>query len=133
MTHTTTSRPGKLARRSRGQVNHLRGLSAEDQVQRLYERTGARCLKRRWRGRGGEIDLIFERGEEVIFVEVKASKTHAAAAESLRPAQAARVCRAAEEFIGTRSTGSLTPMRIDVALVNDQGAIDVLENALMAA
>ncbi len=113
-------------------MSYLRGHAAEEQVARHYARQGARLLQKRWRGEAGEIDLIFACRSEVICVEVKASSTHEAAAQSLRPAQLARLCAAAEEFLGTQPRGSLTPMRFDVALVDGQGAIEVLQNAVMA-
>lgn len=123
--------PGTVdPRQARGAMGHARGLSAEDQVERDYVRRGARCLARRWRGTGGEIDLILELGADVIFVEVKASLSHARAAERVTPRQAARLIRTAEEFLGTRPRGLLTPMRIDVALVDGQGVIEIVENAL---
>ncbi len=117
-------------RRARGAMGHARGLSAEEQVERHYGRRGARCLERRWRGTGGEVDLILELAGDVVFVEVKASRSHARAAERVSPRQAERLVRTAEEYLGTLPHGLLTPMRIDVALVDGQGAIEIVENAL---
>ncbi len=118
------------ARQARGAMGYARGLAAEVQVEQVYLRRGARCLERRWRGSGGEIDLIFALDEDVVFVEVKASRTHAQAAAHLSPRQAARLMQSAEAFLGTLPRGTLTPMRIDVALVDAQGRIEILENAL---
>lgn len=117
---------------ARGQMAHASGAACEDQVRRWYEKRGATCLETRWRGQGGEIDLIFRAGDDIVFVEVKSSRTHGRAADLLNKRQIARLCAAAEEYLGTLPTGSLTPMRMDVALVDAQGHIDVLENALMA-
>lgn len=127
--------PGGDTRRTRGaQAYHL-GLSAEDIVARHYAERGYEVLERRWRGAGGEIDLIFRHGEgdgeEIVFVEVKASKTHARAGAALGARQIARLCASAEDYIGGLPSGLLTPMRIDVALVNGAGEVEVLENALM--
>jgi putative endonuclease len=117
----------------RGKTAFLRGQAAEEQVSRVYQRHGARLLQTRWRGQAGEIDLIFQGLSGIICVEVKASATHAQAAQSLRPRQLHRLCLAAEEFLGTQPKGALTPMRFDVALVDGQGQIDILENAVMAS
>ena len=38
----------------------------------LTEQKGMRCLERRHREKAGEIDLIMEEGETLVFVEVKA-------------------------------------------------------------
>ncbi|THH35246.1 hypothetical protein E4Z66_15595 [Aliishimia ponticola] len=120
----------RAARRDRGAMSHEKGRAAEDQVARDYERRGAVCLERRWRGAAGEMDLIFRMGEDVVFVEVKSSKSHARAAQLLSQRQIARLLATAEEFLGTQPEGSLTPMRMDVALVNGEGRIAIVENAL---
>ncbi|WP_054002969.1 YraN family protein [Shimia sp. SK013] len=108
-------------------------MAAEAAVARAYEAAGMVILRRRWRGRGGEIDLIVRNGAEIIFVEVKKSRDFARASEQLRPRQMARLMRAGEEFVGGEPAGLLTPMRFDVALMDDQGRIQILENALCAA
>ena len=117
----------------RGSTNHASGKSAEEQVIRHYQRHGADLLHHRWRGKAGEVDLIFQCGREILFVEVKSSKTHARAAALLSKRQIARLCQACEEFLGTCPQGGLTPMRLDLATVDASGRIEVLENALMAA
>ena len=116
---------------ARGKQGYLKGLSAEEQVARRYRRSGAELLQERWRGNVGEIDLIFRSGKDIVFVEVKASKSHARAAARVSAKQAARICATAEEFLGTLPSGSLTPMRIDVATVDAYGSIEIIENALM--
>nr|WP_090060741.1 YraN family protein [Celeribacter neptunius] len=104
---------------------------AEESVARDYQARGFTLLEQRWRGAGGEIDLIFEKDGELVFVEVKASKTHARAALLLGPKQIARLSASAEDYIGHLPRGLLTPMRIDVALVDGAGQVEILENALM--
>ena len=120
------------ASKHRGAFAHAGGMSAEQQVAAHYQRQGAELLAERWRGQAGELDLAFNVGDEIVLVEVKASRTHAAAASHLRPQQTARLLRAAEEFLGTQPLGSLTPMRFDLAMIDAQGRIEVIENALMA-
>lgn len=116
--------------RARGEVSEATGRAAEAQVTRLFEARGARLTAARWRGRAGEIDLVFQQGDEVVFVEVKASRSHEAAARHLQPRQLNRLRRAMEEYLGTCPAGSLTPMRFDLALVDGTGAIEIVENAL---
>ena len=99
---------------------------------RLYLQHGHILVSRRWRGAGGEIDLVMERGGEIVFVEVKKSRTHGRAAESLSHRQMSRLMQSAEACLGGFSKGSLTPMRIDVALVDDVGRIEILQNAIAA-
>jgi putative endonuclease len=120
------------AARHRGSRNHHAGNTAEDQVARAYEATGHSVRARRWRGGRGEIDLVLEKDGEIVFVEVKASKTHASAARAVGPRQISRLLQSAEAYIGHLATGSLTPMRFDVALVDRVGRLDIIPNALSA-
>jgi putative endonuclease len=115
-----------------GAVSYHAGLAAEESVARRYARAGCPVVARRWRGAAGEIDLIARDGAALIFIEVKQSRTHAEAASHLSPQQFARICLAAEEFAGAEPMGSLTKMRFDVALVDGQGVIEILENAYAA-
>ncbi|TGN67126.1 hypothetical protein E4L95_06030 [Paracoccus liaowanqingii] len=116
------------ARQRRGRRAALSGLLAEDNVLRLYQRRGARLLASRWRGRAGEIDMILQEGEDLVFVEVKSSATHAAAAERLLPAQMRRITQAACEYCDVHGLG-LVSMRFDAALVDALGRVDLIENA----
>jgi putative endonuclease len=115
-----------------GARSYYAGLAAEDQVAQLYARSGSEVCARRWRGSAGEIDLIARKGAEVIFIEVKQSKTHALAAEHLTPRQMARIYASASEFLANEPAGQLTESRFDVALVDAAGQIDILENAFAA-
>ncbi|MBN9886971.1 YraN family protein [Salipiger abyssi] len=123
---------GRRERAVRGSVGYHAGLSAEARIAQDYERRGYRVAQRRWRGQGGEIDLILHDGEGLIFVEVKKSRSFDRALERLSQRQIARLLSAAEEFAGTQPRGSLTEMRFDVALMDGQGMIRVIENALSA-
>ena len=62
-----------MNRRARGRTEHLAGLAAEERIAQDYERRGFPVAGRRWRGQGGEIDLIARDGDALIFIEVKKS------------------------------------------------------------
>ena len=115
------------------QTNYQAGQAAEASVARVYEGMGMQVAHQRWRGRGGEVDLILRHGDEVVFVEVKKSRNFAQAAQRLLPRQMARLLTAGEEFLGGEPRGLLTEARFDVALVNGAGKVEIIENALMAA
>ena len=114
-------------------MNYHAGFAAEQSVKYYYEKCGLVLGAERWRGKRGEIDLIFRDGATIVFVEVKKSKTHARAAELLRPDQMRRILNTATEFVASEPNGQNTDMRFDVALVDASGAIEIMENALMAA
>ena len=84
-----------MTRRIRGRTEYHAGLAAEDSIARDYERRGFPVARRRWRGRGGEIDLIARDGEGLIFIEVKKSRDFATAAQRLGARQMARLCQSA--------------------------------------
>lgn len=108
---------------------HHAGLSAENQIAQDYERRGFAVARRRWRGQGGEIDLIVQDGNALVFVEVKHSRSLRRAAESLSARQMHRIYASAEEFLGTQPAGNLTDVRFDVALVDGRGDMQIIENA----
>jgi putative endonuclease len=108
------------------------GLAAEAAVARLYERRGRVITATRWRSAAGEIDLVARDGAEVIFIEVKQSRSHAEAAEHLSPRQMARIYASASAFLAGEPAGQDTPARFDVALVDGQGRIEIIENAFAA-
>lgn len=112
-----------------GQVAYHSGLSAEKQVARDYERRGLPVACERWRGSGGEIDLIARDGDGLVFVEVKKSRSFTRAAEQLSPRQIERISASASEYLGFEPRGQLTDVRFDLALVDGQGQVRIIENA----
>lgn len=118
-----------LERQSRGRMSYLAGLAAEDAVAADYRARGYILLEVRWRGKRGEIDLIFADGPGVVMVEVKKSWSFDAALAHITPAQVRRLFATAEEFVGTRPLGNLTDIRFDVALMDQHGQVSVMENA----
>lgn len=120
-------------RQIRGRVSYLAGLAAEDIVARDYARRGMPELARRWRGAGGEIDLICRNGDGVVIVEIKKSTTFDRAAARLTRRQMDRIYATAGEFIGTMPRGQLTDVRLDLALVDAGAALRVIENAFWDA
>lgn len=111
-----------------GARSYHAGLAAEDIVQRSYEASGHRLRARRWRGKAGEIDLIFEGVDGLVFVEVKAAALHETALASLSMRQLARIARAAEEYLATLTGPPQIAMRIDLAVVDGQGRVEIVPN-----
>lgn len=119
-----------MIRKHRGQTNHAFGALAEDRTADWYKAQGALCEQRRWRGKQGEIDLIHFLHGQLIFTEVKASKTLNRAAASLSERQTGRILRAAEEYLSATGRSLDTNIRVDVALYDLSGTLDIIENAL---
>lgn len=107
------------------------GRVAEDQVAEHYRRRGLAIAGLRWRGKGGEIDLVARDGAALVFVEVKAARSHARAAERISPRQIRRLYAAAGEFLAGEPAGLDSEARFDVALVDAAGRIEIRENAFL--
>lgn len=114
-------------RRRRGRRSYLSGLSAEQAVARAYRARGAKLLETRWRGRGGEIDLIFDEGGVIVFCEVKQARSFDEAMTRLRPAQMRRIHATGSEYLEFAPQGQLSQVRFDLAVVDAQGRVDVRE------
>lgn len=123
---------GISAIRLRGSLNYLQGLSAEDSAVHHYETHGFHVEARRWRGRAGEVDIILSDGDIHVFVEVKKASTFDLAATRLTTAQLSRVASAAEEYMGERAGDPRGFFRIDAALVDETGRVEVIENVTLA-
>lgn len=115
-------------KKDRGSRAYHAGLSAEDAVARDYEQRGHMIEARRFRRASGEIDLVARKGPDLIFIEVKQSKSHDQAALALSAKQLQRIFRTASQYLADEPNGLDTPSRIDVALVDAQGRVECLEN-----
>jgi len=112
-----------------GLTSYHAGLAAESSVETHYMRMGHVISDRRWRGAGGEIDLVVRNGDDLIFIEVKKSRDFARAAEQLSQRQMKRIYNTASEYLAGEPNGQDTNVRFDVALMDSRGHIEVIENA----
>jgi len=84
---------------------------------------GYRVLDRNVRTPVGELDLVARRGREIVFVEVKARKSHAYGTpeESVTPQKQRHLIHASQAYIaGHRELRGL-PYRIDVVAITWRG------------
>lgn len=112
-----------------GAMGYHGGLAAEGAVERHYLQSGHAIAARRWRGSGGEIDLVARGDHGLVFIEVKKSRTFARAAERLTDRQMARIHASASEFLAGEPGGQDSFARFDVALVDRVGQVEIIENA----
>lgn len=115
-------------RKARGAKAHRTGLLAEDGAARFLEAQGFVILARRLRTPHGEIDLIARDGATLVFVEVKARRSHAEAAHALSARQWARLEAAALHYTA-ETEQTQADMRFDVILVGSDGQCARVENA----
>ena len=93
------------------------GLQAETAVSLYLMLKGYQVLARRYRTPAGEIDLIVKRGNLIAFVEVKARRSAAEAAEALTPQAEQRIATAADLWLARHPAANGLMMRFDLVLV----------------
>ena len=112
------------------------GKIGEDLACAELERRGYAILARRYRRRGGELDIVARDGATLVFVEVKARDGHdfGDAAEAVTRLKQRRIAALAQDFI-VRHHLPECPCRFDVVAIRvGDGApeIEVYENAFDA-
>jgi putative endonuclease len=93
------------------------GIDGEGAVARYLIRRGWTIEARRWRGGGGEIDLIARRGRTIAFVEVKTRARRDYGDEPVSFGQRRRLHRAAETYLVRHPPPRAIRVRCDLALV----------------
>lgn len=111
-------------------ISYHAGLAAEKSVASKYARCGFEIVAERFKTDGGEIDVIARHHEKLYFIEVKKSKTFERAAEALGAKQMQRIQNASQRYLQKMNLPLETEMRFDVALVDGQGFIKVIPNAI---
>lgn len=99
-----------------------RGQWAEDAAVRYLTERGLVCRDRNFRSRYGEIDLVMEDGEVLVFVEVR-SRVGAGfldPAESVDRSKRARIARTADTWLRRRRAVPLPACRFDVVAVTGE-------------
>ena len=109
------------------------GKIGEELACRELERRGYAIVARRYRRRGGELDIIARDGDTMVFVEVKARHGYAfgQAAESVGFIKRRRMARLAMGYV-MRHRLANRPCRFDVVSIHFDEArpvIEVFQNA----
>src|SRR5437879_11231539 len=109
------------------------GKTGEDLACRELERRGYAIVARRYRRRGGELDIVARDGPTIVFVEVKTrqDRRFGAAEESVGFVKRRRIARMAIEFM-TEHRLTECPCRFDVVTVYlgvGRPEIEVFRNA----
>jgi putative endonuclease len=113
------------------------GKTGEDLACRELERRGYEIIARRYRRRGGELDIIARDGATVVFVEVKArdGRAFGEPAEAVTPIKRRRITQLAIDYVARHRLTS-SPCRFDVVSIHfDAGApvVEVFKNAFEAS
>lgn len=96
------------------------GLYAEALTLNHLQNLGLRVLTQNYKIKGGEIDLIMQDGEALVFVEVRARESFADIHpfETVTKAKQARIIRTAKHYLMTHELYDRCICRFDVVAVN---------------
>lgn len=110
------------------------GHTGETEAERRLRRQGYRILARNYRTRLGELDLVAESGESLVFVEVKSRRTgdFGGARHAVDARKQARMIRLAAQYLARHDIHD-RPCRFDVIVcegdLDHPLAIDHVQNA----
>jgi putative endonuclease len=84
-------------------LKQLLGKFAENRAEKMLADAGLSILRRNYRCRLGEIDLIARDGDTLVFVEVRSRgrQDYGSAAESITPAKQRRIIAAARHYLAS--------------------------------
>lgn len=109
-----------------------RGREAEELALRFLNAAGMRLKSRNYTCRMGEIDLILEDGDTLVFVEVRkrSSAAYGGAAESITARKRGRLIAAARHYLSRQR--ALPACRFDAVLVDAHGRVEWIRDAFGA-
>jgi putative endonuclease len=104
------------------------GKTGEDLACRELERRGYVIVARRYRRRGGELDIIARDGQTTVFVEVKARQGHrfGEASEAIGSTKRRRMAQVAMDYV-MRHRLANRPCRFDVVSIHFDERVPVIE------
>ncbi|MEW6368606.1 MAG: YraN family protein [Acidobacteriota bacterium] len=104
-------------------TNEARGGRGEDLAAERLVDLGMTILDRRYRNKFGEVDIVAEDGETLVFVEVKSRTSGTTGGEpweKVNPSKLRRICRVGEIYASERRMTD-RPMRVDMIGITCDG------------
>jgi putative endonuclease len=120
-------------------VTHTRrqGSHWEQVAETFLRQRGLRTLEKNFQARFGEIDLIMQQGNTLVFTEVRyrRSDRHGSGAETVNPRKQQRIVKAARLYLHRHARFRDRPCRFDVVSIGQREGsvlIDWVRNAFEA-
>ena len=106
-------------------TSHSKGQHAEDACCKYLQQQGLKLLSRNYRGQRGEIDIVMQDKDALVFVEVRYRKNNAfgGALESITSDKQSRVLATAEQYLQHET--KMKHGRIDVVAMGQRPQNDV--------
>ncbi len=94
-----------------------KGVLAEQRAARYLQQQGLQLISQNYRCRAGEIDLIMQHGDTLVFVEVRlrSNKDYGGAAASIDQHKQQRLIKTAQHYLATLKR--IPPCRFDALLL----------------
>jgi len=112
-----------------------RGREAETRASQYLQERGLRLLQRNYRSRRGEIDLVLQDQDSLVFVEVRYRRESrfGSGAESVDRRKQSKLIACAQHYLQTYPRTAQQPCRFDVVSVGGSGgSIEWIRNAFGA-
>lgn len=112
--------------------NRQEGTSYEREAGALLEQEGYEVLQYNFRCRQAEIDIVAREGQYLVFIEVKGrrSRRNGMPEEAVGRRKQERIRRAALYYLARFRVPESTPVRFDVAAVDEEG-FRLIRNAFL--
>jgi putative endonuclease len=106
------------------------GDAAEERACRHLDRSGFTIVERKYRTKGGEIDIVASKGDVLVFVEVRSREVpgFGTPEESVTPAKRRRIVAAARRYLSGVPPSSWREARFDVIAIEGVGNAAVLRH-----
>lgn len=102
------------------QTSHSKGQHAENACCEYLKQQGLKLVARNYRGHRGEIDIVMQEAETLVFVEVRFRKNsfYGSALESVDQKKQQRILNTAEEYLQNKT--KIKNGRIDVVAMSQK-------------
>jgi putative endonuclease len=112
------------------EARRTQGDAAEERACRHLDRTGFTIIERKYRTKGGEIDIVARKGDVLVFVEVRSREVpgFGTPEESVTPAKRRRIVLAARRYLSNVPPSSWREARFDVIAIDGSGDAAVLRH-----
>ncbi|SDR25852.1 putative endonuclease [Pseudovibrio sp. Tun.PSC04-5.I4] len=114
------------------QAAYRKGLTAELKAEMLLRQAGWQILERRYKTRQGEIDLIAEQDQTIVFVEVKARRCVEEGLLAITPRSQRRIANAAREWVSLHDDVVGKTLRFDAVILPKCGEAQHFPNLFEA-
>ena len=112
------------------EARRTQGDAAEERACRHLDRSGFTIVERKYRTKGGEIDIVARNGDLLVFVEVRSHEVpgFGTPEETVTPAKRRRIVATARRYLSNVPPSSWREARFDVIAIEGSGEAAVLRH-----